>query len=82
MPLPVNEIVHNLGLKMYYAPLDNTTFGKIYFDSAVVTVYSDPESRVQKEISLSSGTILVNPDIYFMGNIGSINNTIIHECVH
>lgn len=34
------------------------------------------------EKSISSGTVLVNPDVFFMRNIGSVNNTVIHECVH
>ncbi len=82
MPLPINEIVRNLGLKMYYAPLDNTTFGRTYFDTAIVTVYEDLLSRTTVEITISAGTLLINPDIYFMRNVGSVNNTIIHECVH
>ena len=82
MPLPINEIVHNLGLKMYYAPLDNTTFGRTYFDTAVVPVYEDLLSRTTVEITISAGTLLINPDFYFMRNVGSVNNTIIHECVH
>ncbi len=82
MPIPINEIVHNLGLKMYYAPLNDTIFGKTYFDTAVVTVYSDLKLRTTEEVTIYSGTLLVNPDIYFMRNVGSENNTIIHECVH
>jgi hypothetical protein len=27
-------------------------------------------------------TILVDPDVFFMRNLGCMNNTIIHECVH
>lgn len=82
MPLPIVEIVRNLGLKMYYAPLDSTTFGRTYFDTAVVIVYEDFWSRTTVEITITAGTLLINPDIYFMRNVGSVNNTIIHECVH
>lgn len=82
MPLPINEIVHNMGLKMYYAPLDHATFGRTYFDTAIVTVYTNYQTRTTADITISAGTILINPDVYFMRNVGSVNNTIIHECVH
>ena len=43
-------------------------------------MYDDDGNEVKKVIE--SGTILINPDVYFMRNIGSVNNTIVHECVH
>ena len=82
MPLPIDEIVRDLGLKIYYAPLNDTTFGRTYFDKADVTVYTDFQTRATADITISAGTLLINPDVYFMRNVGSVNNTIIHECVH
>lgn len=80
MPLPIDEILEAMGLTKYYAPLSDKTFGKTYFSSAVVEVFDDEFNVEEKEIE--GGTILVNPDVFFMRNIGGTNNTIIHECVH
>ncbi|EJV86820.1 hypothetical protein IG3_01710 [Bacillus cereus HuA2-1] len=32
--------------------------------------------------NIDVGTILVNPNVVFMRNIGSERSTIVHECVH
>lgn len=82
MPLPIQEIVRNLGMELYYAPLDNKTFGKTYFETSVVIVYSDSTFSKTTQITVKPGTMLVNPNVFFMYNIGTLNNTIIHECVH
>ena len=31
---------------------------------------------------VKAGTIFVDPKAYFLRNLGAVNNTIIHECVH
>ena len=41
MPLPVEEIVRDLGMQLFFAPLDDNIFGKICFETSTVTVYSD-----------------------------------------
>lgn len=82
MPLPVEEIADKMGMKIFYAPLENSIFGKTYFDEDVVTVYSDITGREKLKITTEPGTMLINPNVYFMYNIGTANNTIIHECVH
>lgn len=35
----------------------------------------------QHEEHIEAGTILINPMIFFMRNVGSKNNTIVHEAV-
>ena len=82
VPVSVEKIVTAMGMKMFYAPLDDTVFGKTYFDSAVVEVYSDETWTKTRMIRVDAGTMLINPNVYFMRNIGTVNNTIIHECVH
>ena len=39
-------------------------------------------NRDEIEIVTTLGTMLINPDVFFMRNIGTAYNTIIHECVH
>lgn len=82
MPLPVGEIVEKMGMKMYYAPLEDGIFGKTYFGAEKVNVYKSINEKEIIEIITKPGTMLINPDVYFIRNIGTVNNTIIHECVH
>ncbi len=82
MPLPVEEIAKAMDMEMYYAPLGDKIFGKTYFGEETVTVYESILGREEHEITTRPGTMLINPNVYFMYNIGTANNTIIHECVH
>lgn len=82
MPLPINEIINKMGLTVFYAPLTNGVFGQTYFNTATVDTYTSLVCREIVSTEIQSGTILVNPDVFFMKNIGTCNNTIIHECVH
>ena len=80
MPLPIDEILAAMGLTLYEAPLPDGIFGRTYFASADVEVYNRTHDVVKEKIE--GGTILVDPNVFCMRNIGSLNNTIIHECVH
>ena len=82
MAIPVEEIVQSMGMKLFYAPLEEGVFGKTYFGSEKVKVFKDILQKEIIEIITEPGTMLINPDVYFMYNIGTANNTIIHECVH
>lgn len=81
MPIDVDELVDNMCLVKYYAPLPENVFGKSYFAAADVEVFDDDMEDTHIE-SIDLGTILINPDVYFMRNVGSENNTVVHECVH
>lgn len=82
MPLPIKDIINNMGLTVFYAPLTDGIFGQTYFNTATVDTYTSLDKREVVSTVIQPGTILVNPDVFFMRNIGSRNNTIIHECVH
>lgn len=82
MPLPVFEVAKSMGMTVYYAPLEDSVFGRTYFGSEKVTVYTDNTLKSKAEIVTKLGTMLINPNVYFMRNVGTANNTIIHECVH
>ena len=71
-----------MGLTVYHAPLPNGIVGRTYFNGANVEAYENKARTETMEIAICPGTILVNPDVFFMRNIGSVNNTVIHECVH
>lgn len=80
MPIPLDELMFNMGLELYEAPLPDNIFGKTYFAEATVDVFNEDGEVVPQNIN--PGTILLNPNIFFMRNIGSRNNTVVHECVH
>ncbi len=82
MAIPADEIVKSMGMEMYYAPLEEGIFGKTYFASEKVKVFTNIIEEKIVEIVTKPGTMLINPNVYFMYNIGTANNTIIHECVH
>ena len=58
-----------------------TVFGGIIFNDSTVD-YFDHEYNCYETFDANAGTILVDPEIYFLRTLGSWNNTVIHECVH
>jgi hypothetical protein len=70
-PTPVNPrvLAERMGLELHEQEIteDGTVFGQIYF--------RDTET-------VKAGSILVDPMAYFLRNLGSVSNTIVHECVH
>lgn len=48
MPLPVEEIVRDLGMQLFFAPLDDNIFGKTYFETSTVT---DLQIKVKPQFS-------------------------------
>lgn len=82
MQLPVFEVAKGMGMDVHFAPLDKSVFGKTYFGDEKVTIYVDEKFKTTTEIMARPGTMLINPNVYFMRNVGTANNTVIHECVH
>jgi len=60
---------------------NGTIFGQMIFHDATVE-YFDLDSRRFDTFEATGGTILADPEIYFLRSLGSWNNTVIHECVH
>ncbi|WP_100065018.1 helix-turn-helix domain-containing protein [Miniphocaeibacter massiliensis] len=81
--VPVNPVVlaDRLGLEIEEHEIsdDNSVFGSIIFEPCTIETFIDGEIN---KIFFEEGTIIVDPNIFFLRNIGSVNNTIIHECVH
>ena len=82
MPIPIDDILMNLALEFHFAPLSSNVFGMTYFREADVDLIDSETGQVIPEQHIEPGTILINPDAFFMRNVGSLNNTIIHECLH
>jgi hypothetical protein len=71
----------NLKLKEVRITKTGTIFGQIFFEDSAVTFFNPQTKEFIKEY-LDAGTIMYDPEIFFMRSLGSINNTIIHECLH
>lgn len=79
--LSMPDILKKMGLESHFAPMEDGVFGKTYFSKSRAKVFeSNLFSEIEQEVN--EGTVLINPNCYFFGNIGSLNNTITHECVH
>lgn len=66
-------IAEKMVLKVEYSQIteDCSIFGQMYFQDSVVNGQE-----------IKAGTMLIDPRIYEIRNIGALNNTVIHECVH
>jgi hypothetical protein len=83
MALPVEEVASNMGLEVKRVSLTRnlTLFGMTIFADTSIRYY-DRKNALSSFFGVGKGTILVDPDVCFMRNIGCERNTIIHECVH
>jgi len=68
-PVDPNILAERMGLTILKQEIadDASIFGQIHF--------RDSEG-------IKAGSILVDPRAYFLRTLGSVNNTIMHECVH
>ena len=84
-PLPSNPMLlaEKLGLKVVVRRIkkDGSVFGQICFYDTDIELYNIEQDRYEKE-HVPAGTILVDFDSCFLRNLGSVNMTIFHECVH
>ena len=84
-PMYINpyELASKMGLAVERKHItdDFSTFGQIFFVDTE-TRYYDKENNEYKTIDVTAGTIIVDPDVFFLRNLGCANNTVVHECVH
>jgi DNA-binding Xre family transcriptional regulator len=81
--IDVRVFANRLGLKIKEARLSRsgTIFGQMIFNDCKVDYYNF-DFRRYDSFDADGGTILVDPEVYFLRTLGSWNNTVIHECVH
>lgn len=60
---------------------DASVFGQIYFVETDAEMYDANEGKTVT-MTIPGKTIIFDPQMYLLRNLGSVNNTIIHECVH
>lgn len=77
------KLSKKLGLKLLFKRLtkEGSIFGETIFTETRVKTYDETTDEFIEE-TVSGGTILIDPSNYLSRNVGSLNNTIIHECVH
>ncbi len=83
MAINVADLAHEMGLTIerYHITKDFSVFGQIFFADCDAELY-DAETDTSVHKLIKAKTIVVDPKAFFLRNIGSVNNTIIHECVH
>lgn len=70
-----------LTVEMREITKDFSVFGQIYFHDCDAEFYDEDSDEIV-QTRVSGRTIIVDPKAYFLRNLGSVNNTIVHECVH
>ncbi len=85
MPVPIIDIAKKkMGLRIvpdFRLSEDFSVYGQMCFTSGIVPVYIKEEEEYI-DIKVKRGTMLIDPDTLFERNIGCLNNTVAHECVH
>lgn len=83
MSLGPVDLAERMGLSVNLKTItsDFSVFGQICFADCD-TEYYDEDTDSIKSLHVNKGTILVDPNAFFLRNLGAVNNTVIHECVH
>lgn len=85
MPIPIIDIAKKkMGLRIvpdFHLSEDFSVYGQMCFTSGKVPVYIKEDDEFV-DIKVKRGTMLIDPDTLFERNIGCLNNTVAHECVH
>lgn len=77
------EVAKSMNLNVVIRSIteDCSIFGQVYFKDCDAELYDDKTKKTET-VHIPARTILVDPQTYFLYNLGKVNNTIIHECVH
>lgn len=74
-------VIKNMGLNVMFSPMQTGINGEIIFSKKKVQRYNFDKDILETVIA-PSGTILLNSDLLSKEKFGSLNNTVIHECIH
>jgi len=83
IPLDPKLLAKRMGLdvKVREISRDASVFGELCFYKTDTELYDSAIGR-NEIVTILGGTIIVDPRNYLLRNLGSVNNTIVHECVH
>lgn len=81
--LDTTELAKRMGLTVVVQQLakDFSVFGQIIFADTDAEVYDYNQGEMVTR-HFNAGTVVVDPQTFLLRNLGSVNNTIVHECVH
>ncbi|SHN62004.1 Helix-turn-helix [Butyrivibrio hungatei DSM 14810] len=83
-PLKIDtfELARSMGLTVVTKNItnDGSIFGQLYFEDCNAFFYDDDGALIQDKIA--KNTIVLDPSIFYLRDVGSVNHTIVHECVH
>lgn len=82
-PVEPDVLASRLGLTIQIRDIkeDASVYGQLFFRDADVELYNSTTHEMEMT-HIPEKTILVDPSNAYLRNLGSQNNTIIHECVH
>lgn len=84
-PMPVDpmDLAGRLGLSVVTHELteDFSVFGQIFFADCDAEIFNATSGKMET-VHFPGKTIVVDPKAFLLRNLGSVNNTIVHECVH
>lgn len=77
------ELASRIGLSVINRRIreDASIFGQLFFADADAQFYAEDEKKMVN-LHIKRNTIVVDPMNYLLRNMGSVGNTIVHECVH
>ena len=77
------ELAKGMGLTVRYEHItkDGSVFGRSYFCDCQSDLYNPQTDEMYQEL-IPAGTVLVDKKTAFLSVLGSVHNTIVHECVH
>lgn len=83
MAIEPKELAENMGLTVVVQEItkDFSVFGQIFFQDCEAELYNTNQDAIINT-HVQAGTIIVDPKAFFLRNLGAVNNTIVHECVH
>lgn len=84
MPIPIESIANQMGLMIIKNKLltaEHSIFGQICFIDGQIKIYNQEKNQYEN-IDVNRGTIFIDPQTYFLRNVGCANNTIAHEVFH
>ena len=83
IPIPIDEIIQNMGLRKINAILDSNVKGMITFRKEKIykTDYFSEGSLIN-ETEINKGTIVINENLVYEHGAEAKSITLIHECLH
>ena len=84
-PVYVDPLIlaQRLGLTVQTAHIreDASIFGQIFFADTDTEMFDSTQGKMVP-VHVDAKTIVADPEVFLLRNLGAMNNTIIHECVH